>query len=42
MSFSELSLGHARDIACYVALLDATPGRHPLPRLRSTTEGADD
>jgi hypothetical protein len=41
MSFSEPSLGHARDLACYVTLLEATVGRHPLP-LWSTTEGAND
>jgi hypothetical protein len=42
MSFSEASLGHAQDIAYYVTLLDATAGRHPLPFLWSTTDGADD
>jgi hypothetical protein len=40
MSFSKPSPGQTQDIACYVALLEATAGRHPLP-LWSTTEGAD-
>jgi hypothetical protein len=41
MSFSELSPGHAQDIARHVTLLEATAAGHPLPLWR-TIEGADD